>query len=45
MNLIIPDLLRKAFLRPTMSIENEFFYEPDNEGEHEFADGLVVDVT
>ena len=27
------------------SIENVFFYEPDIEGEHEFADGVVVDVS
>jgi len=27
------------------SIENVFFYEPDIEGEHEFADGLIVDVS
>ena len=26
------------------SIESVFFYEPDIEGEHEFADGVVVDV-
>ncbi len=27
------------------SIESVFFYEPDIEGKHEFADGLVVDVS
>jgi putative transcriptional regulator len=27
------------------SIESVFFYEPDIEGEHEFADGLVVEVS
>ena len=27
------------------SIENVFFYEPDIEGEHEFADGAVIDVS
>jgi DNA-binding XRE family transcriptional regulator len=27
------------------SIENVFFYEPDIEGEHEFADGVVVAVS
>ncbi len=27
------------------SIENVFFYEPDIEGENEFADGLTVEVT
>jgi putative transcriptional regulator len=27
-----------------MSIEDVFFYEPDIDGEHEFADGLVVEV-
>jgi putative transcriptional regulator len=27
------------------SIENVFFYEPDIEGEHEFSDGLIVDVS
>ena len=27
------------------SIEDVFFYEPDIEGEHEFAHGLVVEVT
>ena len=28
-----------------MSIETVFFYEPDIEGEHEFADGVIVDVS
>jgi len=28
-----------------MSIEDIFFYEPDVEGEHPFADGLEVVVT
>ena len=28
-----------------ISIESVFFYEPDIDGEHEFADGLVVDVS
>ncbi len=27
------------------SIENVFFYEPDVEGEDEYADGLIVEVT
>ena len=27
------------------SIEDVFFYEPDIEGEHEFPDGIVVEVT
>jgi len=27
------------------SIEDVFFYEPDIEGEHEFSDGLTVEVT
>jgi len=27
------------------SIENVFFYEPDIEGENEYADGLIVEVT
>ena len=27
------------------SIEDVFFYEPDIEGEHAFADGVVVDVS
>ena len=27
------------------SIENVFFYEPDIEGEHEFADRAIIDVT
>jgi putative transcriptional regulator len=26
------------------SIENVFFYEPEIEGDHEFADGLVIEV-
>ena len=27
------------------SLENEFFYEPDIEGENEYADGLIIEVT
>jgi len=27
------------------SIEDLFFYEPDIEGEHEFADGIIVEVS
>jgi len=27
------------------SIENVFFYEPDIEGAHEFADGVAVDIS
>ncbi len=27
------------------SIENVFFYEPDIEGEHEFADRAIIDVS
>ncbi len=27
------------------SIEDVFFYVPDDDGLHEFADGLVIDVT
>ena len=27
------------------SIEDVFFYEPDIEGEHEFSDGLIVEVS
>ena len=27
------------------SIENVFFYEPGTEGEHEFADGAVINVS
>jgi DNA-binding XRE family transcriptional regulator len=27
------------------SIEDVFFYEPDVEGEHEFADGAVIEVS
>ena len=27
------------------SIEDVFFYEPDIEGENEFADGLIIEVT
>ena len=26
------------------SIEDVFYYEPDIEGEHEFADGIIVEV-
>ena len=27
------------------SIESVFFYEPDIDGEHEFADGAIIDVS
>jgi len=27
------------------AIEDVFFYEPDIEGEHEFADGAIIDVS
>ena len=43
-----PPTLEVAFRIPRafgMSIEDIFFYEPDIEGEHPFADGLEVEIS